>query len=115
MQDSHRQASGRKGWEGVSKAWVRVAGLGPPPLPGHSPAHGHGQGGLRWGLLEQLLELQQLLLLLLELLLELLLLELVEHGGWGGRRGSLGSPPQARPAVLRARSPVPTPALKYCP
>lgn len=54
-----------------------MAGLKPPAPPeGNSPADGHGQGGLRWGLLEQLLELEQLLLLeLLELLL------LVEHGG----------------------------------
>lgn len=59
------------------------------PFRGNSPADGHGQWGLRWGLLEQLLELQQLLLLL-QLLLELLLLQLlelllllVEHGGWG--------------------------------
>lgn len=59
-----------------------MAGLKPPAPPeGNSPADGHGQGGLRWGLLEQLLELEQLLLLQL-LLLELLeLLLLVEHGG----------------------------------
>lgn len=58
-------------------------GLEPPTPPeGNSPADGHGQGGLRWGLLEQLLELEQLLLLelLLLQLLQLLLL-LVEHGG----------------------------------
>lgn len=56
-----------------------MAGLKPPTPPeGNSPADGHGQRGLRRGLLEQLQELLLLELLLLKLL-ELLLL--VEHGG----------------------------------
>lgn len=49
-----------------------MPGLKPPTPPeGSSPADGHGQRGLRGGLLEQLLELEELLLLEL----------LVEHGG----------------------------------
>lgn len=78
------------------------------PFRGNSPADGHGQWGLRWGLLEQLLELQQLLLLL-QLLLELLLLQLlelllllVEHGGWG-KEGEKGWEPQHNAVQLSSR------------
>lgn len=78
LQGSDTAAPGRKGWKGATP---RHGPESPSPPMGSLPADGHGQWGLRWGLLEQLLKLQQLLLLKL-LLLELLeLLLLVEHGG----------------------------------
>ena len=110
LQDSDRDAPERKGWEEVSKAWVRGAGLEPPTPPvGSLPADGHGQWGLRWGLLEQLLELQQLLLLEL---LELLLLLLVEHGGWGKGGSQAGSP---SPTPSRGPHTLPTELHSYPP
>lgn len=83
-------------------ATLRHGPESPSPPVGSSPADGHGQWGLRWGLLEQLLKLQQLLLLKL-LLLELLeLLLLVEHGGCekGGSQvdGSRSPSPSPRPS-----------------
>lgn len=114
LQDSDRAAPERKGWEEVSKAWVRGAGLEPPTPPvGSLPADGHGQWGLRWGLLEQLLELQQLLLLEL---LELLLLLLVEHSGCGKGRSQAGSPsPSPSPRSSHAADRVSRLPSRSCP
>ena len=89
--DDLQAQTGRKGWKGASP---RHGPESPCPPVGRSPADGHGQWGLRWGLLEQLLELQQVLL-------ERLLL--VEHGGCeeGGRESGRGVPgAQPQPAGL---------------
>ena len=98
--DDLQAQTGRKGWKGASP---RHGPESPCPPVGRSPADGHGQWGLRWGLLEQLLELQQLLLLKL-LLLERLLL--VEHGGCEKGGNQAGGIPVAQPqpaALARCR------------
>lgn len=98
LQGSDRTAPGRKGWKGATP---RHGPESPCPPVGSSPADGHGQWGLRWGLLEQLLELQQRLLL--ELLERLLL---VEHGGCEKGGSQAGGIPVAQPqpaALARCR------------